>query len=43
MNIYHVRRERYCRFYALQASLLTHLNSIRIDFIHGVTHRHRLG
>lgn len=43
MSIFHVSRERYCRFSAPQASLLTHLNSTRIDFIHEATQLHRLG
>ena len=42
MSIFHVSRERYCRFSAPQASLLTHLNSTRIDFIHEATRLHAL-
>jgi hypothetical protein len=42
MSIFHVIRERYCRFSAPQASLLTHLNSTRIDFIHEATRLHVL-
>jgi hypothetical protein len=42
MSIFHANCERYCRFSAPQASLLTHLNSTGIDFIHEASRLHAL-